>query len=194
MCVIISSDFSRDSHTYLNGKSKIGIPRGNPGARYNHPARGGLKYTIRPSYEMRISVSSMRNVTLLVCKRGHTAALSEQSLIKVVVEGYGYGVERHSQQFFIYIVVVSFCFWLRTFEDIWRPEKITHLPQFADKLYHICCIEYTSSYAGFELTTLVAINDTFLNIASPERYVLHMQVLLEYWYMYPVYNGNFTKW
>ena len=46
------------------------------------------------------------------------AALNEQSLLKVVVEGYGYGVERHSQNFFIYIVVVSFCFWLRTFEDI----------------------------------------------------------------------------
>ena len=116
MCLIISSDFSRDSHTYLNGKSKNGIPRGNSEARYNHLALGGLQYTIRPSYEMRISVSSMRNVTLLVCKRWHTAALNEQTLLKVVVEGYGYGVERHSQQFFIYIVVVSFCSWLRTFE------------------------------------------------------------------------------
>ena len=194
MCLIISSDFSRDSHTYLNGKSKNGIPRGNSEARYNHPACGGLKYTIRPSYEMKISVSSMRNVTLLVCRRGHTATLNEQTLLTVVVEGYGYGVKRHSQQFIIYIVVVSFCFWLRTFEDIWRPKKITDLPQFADKLCHTSCIEYTSSLAGFELTTLVAINDTFLNIASTERYVLHMQVLLEYWYMYPVYNGKFTKW
>ena len=86
---------------------------------HNQPARGGLKYmkyTIRPSYQMRMSVSSMRNVTLLVCRRGHTAALNEQTLLTVVVEGYGYGVKHHFQQFFIDIVVVSFCFWWRKFE------------------------------------------------------------------------------
>jgi len=64
-----------------------------------------------------MSVSSMRNVTLLVCKRGHIAALNEQTLLTVIVEGYGYGVKRHFQQFFIDIVVVSFCFLWRKFED-----------------------------------------------------------------------------
>jgi hypothetical protein len=43
----------------------------------------------------------------------------------------------------------------------WRkpefPEKTTDLPQVTDKHYRICCIEYTSSWMGFKLTTLVVV-------------------------------------
>ena len=49
---------------------------------------------------------------------------------------------------------------------LWRklehPEKTTDLPQVTDKLFFItCCIEYTSPWAGFWLTTLVAIGTDF---------------------------------
>jgi hypothetical protein len=37
-------------------------------------------------------------------------------------------------------------------------EKTTDLSQVTDKLYHIMCIKYTSPWAAFELTTLVAID------------------------------------
>ena len=43
----------------------------------------------------------------------------------------------------------------------WRkpeyPEKTTDLSPLTDKFYHIMCIEYTSPWVGFEVTTLVAI-------------------------------------
>jgi len=41
-------------------------------------------------------------------------------------------------QYFSYIVVVSF---IRGGQ---YTEKTTDLPQVTDKVYHICCIEYTS--------------------------------------------------
>jgi hypothetical protein len=97
----------------------------------------------------------MRNVTLLVCKRWHTAALNEQTLLKVVVEGYGYGVERHSQQFFIYIVVVSFCSWLRTFEypdggENHRPAVIRRqtLPHMLYRVHLIISRIRTHNFSG----------------------------------------------
>ena len=42
----------------------------------------------------------------------------------------GYGVERHFQQYFSYIVMVRFI-------DGGKPEKTTGLPHVPDKLYHI---------------------------------------------------------
>jgi hypothetical protein len=38
------------------------------------------------------------------------------------------------------------------------PEKTTDLSQVTDKLYQKCCMEYTSSWVGFELTMLVVID------------------------------------
>ena len=55
-----------------------------------------------------------------------------------------YGVERHFQQYFSYIVAVSFIV-------KFYPEKTT------DRQTITCCIEYVSPWTGFELTTLVAI-------------------------------------
>ena len=52
----------------------------------------------------------------------------------------------------------------------WRkpeyPEKTTDLPQVTDKLYHLCCIEYTLPWTGFELTTLVAIGTNCTGICE----------------------------
>jgi hypothetical protein len=61
------------------------------------------------------------------------------------------GVYRHFQQYFCYIVAISFAWWRKT-ED---PEKTIDLPQVTDKLYHIML--YTSPWSRFELTTSVVI-------------------------------------
>jgi hypothetical protein len=46
-------------------------------------------------------------------------------------------------------------------EETEYSEKITDLHQVTDKVYHImlCCIEYTSPWTGFKLTTLVVIGN-----------------------------------
>ena len=62
-----------------------------------------------------------------------------------------YGAKRHFQQYFNYIVAVSY-YWWRKPED---TEKNTDLSQITDKLYHI--MFYPSPWSVFELTTSVVI-------------------------------------
>ena len=52
----------------------------------------------------------------------------------------GYDVKRHFQQYFRYIVSISF-YWWRKLE---YSEKTTDLLQVTDKLCHIMLYEYTS--------------------------------------------------
>jgi len=72
-----------------------------------------------------------------------------QRIYRVMV----YGVWPHFQQYFSYIVAVSFiCGGNRS---TWRKPPTCHK---SNKLYHIMFIEYTSPWTGFELTTLVVID------------------------------------
>jgi hypothetical protein len=58
----------------------------------------------------------------------------------------------HFQQYFIYIVAIRFIGRQNEY-----PTKTTELLEVTDKLYYIYCIDYTSSWMGFILTTLVSI-------------------------------------
>jgi hypothetical protein len=49
-----------------------------------------------------------------------------------------------------------------------------HLSQVTDKLYHICCIEYTSPWTGFEFTTLMVIGTD----CTGSKYMTHLHMLL----------------
>ena len=60
---------------------------------------------------------------------------------------WGYGVQRHFQQYFSYIVVVSF-FWWRKPEYL---DKTTNLPQIADKRYHKMLYRVHPACVGFEM-------------------------------------------
>ena len=68
----------------------------------------------------------------------------------------GYGVQRYFQQYFSYIMAVSFIGGgnrsTRRKPPTYRTSPINFITY---KLY--CCIKYTSPWAGFELTTLVVI-------------------------------------
>ena len=67
----------------------------------------------------------------------------------------------HFQQYFRYIVVACF---IRGGNRITRRKK-PYLSQATDKLYQLCCFQYTSLSAGFELTTLAVIGTgcTYIN-------------------------------
>ena len=65
----------------------------------------------------------------------------------------GYGAYRHFQQYFSYIVAVSFI-------DEGNRSTRTKQPTCCKSLTNFitwCCIKYTSPWTGFEITTLVAI-------------------------------------
>ena len=59
-----------------------------------------------------------------------------------------YGVERHFQQDFSYIVVVSFYWWRKS-------EKTTDMSQITDNIYHIMLYRVHLAMNGFEITPLV---------------------------------------
>ena len=66
---------------------------------------------------------------------------------------FGLGDYRHFQQYFSYIMTVSFIGGGNEY-----PEKTTDMWQVTDKLHHkICCIEYTPPWTELELNTLLVI-------------------------------------
>ena len=74
-------------------------------------------------------------------------------MIKYMIQDYGYGVEGHFQQYFSYIVAVSF---------IGGGNRSTRRkPQTCRKslrqTYHIMLYQLHLAWAGFELATLVVI-------------------------------------
>jgi len=76
--------------------------------------------------------------------------VSDKSIIEEDEEEY-YGVKRHFQQYFSYIVAVSFI------GGGSRIKPPTFRKSLSDKLYHIMLYQVHLAWAGFELTTSVVI-------------------------------------
>ena len=73
-------------------------------------------------------------------------------------------------------------YWLRKLE---YREKSSNLSQFTNKLYHICCIEYTSPSTGFELTTMFYMNPSYTYKAYEHK--------RDYVIIYRVVQRNLSK-
>ena len=67
--------------------------------------------------------------------------------------GLVYGVYRHFEQYVSYIVAVSFISWVNRSTQRKLPTCRKSLTNFIT----LCCIEYTSSWTRFVLTTLIVI-------------------------------------
>ena len=82
--------------------------------------------------------------------------------------GLGYGVKRHFQQYFRYIMAVSFIGGgnrsLRRKPSPCRKSLTNFITQ--------CCIEHTSAWAGFELTTLVEIGTDCKGSCKPTYHTI----------------------
>ena len=78
-----------------------------------------------------------------------------------------YGVQHHFQQYFRFNGGQFYC------------RRKPELSQVTDKLYHKCCIEYTSPWRGFELTTLVVIG-TDCNATMAPFLHFNLMIYLEY--------------
>jgi len=72
--------------------------------------------------------------------------------------GCGYGIQRHFQQYFSYIVVVSF---IGGGNRSTRRKPPTCHKSLTNFIWE-CCIGYISPWTWFELTTLVAIGTDFI--------------------------------
>jgi hypothetical protein len=104
---------------------------------------------------MKYTESSVVNEYLAYCKMKYSIQIKDnsQQLIMSNILLESYGVQRHFQQYFSYIVAVSF---------IGRGNRSTRKkPPACHKLLTNfiteCGIEYTSPWAGLELTTLVVL-------------------------------------
>ena len=86
------------------------------------------------------------------------------------VDGLVYGVWRHFQQYFSYIVAVSFIG--GGHQSTWRKSPTCH--KSLTKFITLRCIKYTSPWTGFELATSLVIGTDCIG-SRPWR---HLKVLL----------------
>ena len=75
-----------------------------------------------------------------------------------------------------------------------HPEKTNDLSQVTDKLYYICCIEYTSPWMGFEFTALVVIGtDCIGSCKSNYHTITPRRPLVKHWWddvLYQIVNSE----
>ena len=107
------------------------------------------------------------------------------------------GAQRHFQQYFSYIVAVSFIGGVKP-ED---TEKTTDLSQVTDKLYHI--VLYTSPWSGFELTKSMVIGTDCIGscksnyhtiTATPAPYKRLTPTLIYLRYLECSIRSSYTDW
>jgi hypothetical protein len=85
-----------------------------------------------------------------------------------------YGVENHIQQYFSFIVAVSFIGWLNQE----YPEKTTDLLQVTDKFYHIMLYRIHLAMKRVRLTALVVIGTDFIGICIRSRTLCDVAIIL----------------